>query len=1652
MSAQRPRTTKLLTTTLVTCLLAGTLALVGAAPASAATTLTVTTTADVATNAGACGNPSATTASGPLSLREATCLANNLGGTATINLPAGQYVLANGELQIGKFSGQDVRLNGFGRASTVIDGGGKSRVLDLDPGIVGGVAVSISGVTVTGGADSTFGGAGIIGGSGNETSTDTLTITDSSITGNIANAKGQTVSNKPGGGVQFIGGSLTITNSTISGNSSYSSRGAGVAYFAQGKVSDESLTITGTTFSGNQATSSNGSVSNGGAGLAVRGQASTPMSVTGSRFVNNSVAGTTARADGGAIRQEGGALTVSRSTFTGNQATGGAGARGGALEVLSGRATLRYNRFAGNVAATGSAIDAASGTGPIDAELNWFGCNDAPGAAGCDTVVSDGTDVDVSPRLVVKAAATPSTVTGPNGGSTIKASLLTDSADGAVSPSDLTAFDSLPVSWSNPKPSPATIGASSSNLSGGTASVSYDSATSSGAGSVSATLDNATTTADVVVQRPASITTNPSDASVSVGDKATFTVAATGYPAPTVQWQRSTDGGSGYTDIDGATSTTYSLTTTAADNGNRYRAVVTNGVGQPVTSTAATLTVGGPASFTSSDTKAFVVGSADSFAVTTSGFPAVTAIKRTGALPSGVTFTDNGDGTATIAGTPGAGTAGSYPLTLTAENGRTPAGTQTLTIRVDQKPAVTTNPADKTVTPGTSVSFTAAASGAPAPAVQWQRSTNGGASFTDIAGATSPTYTLTAARADDGNQYRAVFTNTRGSATSTAASLAVGTAPSFTSADHAAFAVGTAGTFTVATDGTPAATFSATGALPSWLTLTDNGDGTATLAGTAPKGSGGTVTVDLKAANGFSPAATQTFTLTVNELPTFTSADRATFAAGKADSFTVATSGGYPTARTLAKTGALPRGVTFTDNGDGTATLAGTPGAGTGGSYPLTLTATSTAGTRQQGFTLSVTESPTITSADEATFAAGESGSFDVTTAGGYPTSVALTASGVPSWATFTDDGDGTASLTGKPAATDGGAASVVITADNGSAPPTKQTLTVSVTSVPAVTSADSAQLTVGAAGSFTVTTTGFPSPKLTVDGALPSGVTASENSNGSVTLSGTPAAGSAGRYSVKVTAKSSAGTTEQTLVIDVVKASQAITVTSVAPDAPVVGQSYTPTAIAPGGTVAVTIGSGTTNGACSLAGGVVSFDHAGTCVVAFDQAGDGTYAAAPQLTQTIAVSTIATTVGVTTSESPTVYGQAATATATVSHAGGDTVAGVVQFSVDGDDLGSPVAVSSGTAKSPELRDADGRPLLPGSHEVTATFVPTDAVRYAGGDDVVTQVVGKAATTTSVTVDAISVSAQVVATAPGRGTPTGSVTFSVGGNEIGTAPLVDGVARLKQSVPTGLARQVAAVYAGDTTFTGSSTSVTRNDPTITATVASPRAKTGYGWYGAPVTVSFTCTTNGAELTEPCPSPVRIGRGAGQSVTRTIASTDGGVATVVVGGVNVDDQRPTLKIRGVKGGRVYGAKAPRATCDAKDSLSGVASCKVTKRKRGTVTTVTATATDKAGNQRSRSVRYRTSVVTLDGATFRDGAYDVKRGRTYTLVVMAGSRPTYYQAEVAPRTPRKAGGLMRPAGRGRYALGVTMKDLRGRTYWNLGVKVGKKMYVVRVRAKG
>jgi hypothetical protein len=97
----------------------------------------------------------------------------------------------------------------------------------------------------------------------------------------------------------------------------------------------------------------------------------------------------------------------------------------------------------------------------------------------------------------------------------------------------------------------------------------------------------------------------------------------------------------------------------------------------------------------------------------------------------------------------------------------------TIAAAVATPPVVATNPSSRTTNAGKTVIFTAAATGTPTPTVQWQVSINNGASFTNIPNATSTTYTMTAATSQSGYQYRAVFTNSAGSATTKAATLGV---------------------------------------------------------------------------------------------------------------------------------------------------------------------------------------------------------------------------------------------------------------------------------------------------------------------------------------------------------------------------------------------------------------------------------------------------------------------------------------------------------------------------------------------------------------------------------------------------------------------------------------------------------------------------------------------------------------------------------------------------------------------------------------------------------------------------------------------------------------------------------------------------------------
>ena len=103
-------------------------------------------------------------------------------------------------------------------------------------------------------------------------------------------------------------------------------------------------------------------------------------------------------------------------------------------------------------------------------------------------------------------------------------------------------------------------------------------------------LEGTPTSGSGTVVKAPTITTPPTNQSVTAGNTATFTVAASGENL-SYQWQQSTDNGQSWTDISEANAATYTTAaTTTSMNGYQYRCVVINSAGS-VTSDAATLTV-----------------------------------------------------------------------------------------------------------------------------------------------------------------------------------------------------------------------------------------------------------------------------------------------------------------------------------------------------------------------------------------------------------------------------------------------------------------------------------------------------------------------------------------------------------------------------------------------------------------------------------------------------------------------------------------------------------------------------------------------------------------------------------------------------------------------------------------------------------------------------------------------------------------------------------------------------------------------------------------------------------------------------------------------------------------------------------------------------
>lgn len=281
--------------------------------------------------------------------------------------------------------------------------------------------------------------------------------------------------------------------------------------------------------------------------------------------------------------------------------------------------------------------------------------------------------------------------------------------------------------------------------------------------------------ATLTVGNSAVITANPVSTTVCVGDNASFAVTATG-SSLTYQWQVSTNGGTSFTNITGATAATLSLTSvTAAQNTYQYRVVIFSCSPTGINSAAATLTVNNPLVIQTQPQSVTICQGTNttlSIAATGTGLTYQWQVSTNG----GTTFANITGATAAtldlLAVTP-AMNGNQYRVVLKGACNTVGLNSAAITLTVNTLVTISAQPVPTSVClpNNTSLSLTAAGTGL---TYQWQVSTNNGTTYTNITGATSATLSLTGITIGmNGNLYRAVLTGTCNSLTSTAVLLTV---------------------------------------------------------------------------------------------------------------------------------------------------------------------------------------------------------------------------------------------------------------------------------------------------------------------------------------------------------------------------------------------------------------------------------------------------------------------------------------------------------------------------------------------------------------------------------------------------------------------------------------------------------------------------------------------------------------------------------------------------------------------------------------------------------------------------------------------------------------------------------------------------------------
>jgi hypothetical protein len=271
------------------------------------------------------------------------------------------------------------------------------------------------------------------------------------------------------------------------------------------------------------------------------------------------------------------------------------------------------------------------------------------------------------------------------------------------------------------------------------------------------------TPAILTVNNAPSIASQPTNSVVCEGSAASFCVTAAGLN-PTYQWQVSNTGCTGlWNNISGATSSCLALTgVTSAMSNNNYRCLVSGSCTPAVTSNCGTLTVNTAANITAQPANTTSCsGSSATFTVAAGGTGLTYAWQVS--TNAGVSWTTIAGATSSTLTLPAVSAAmNSYQYRSVVFGTCSPAGVNSsaATLAINSVVSITSQPSSIGLCAGANATFSVTASGT-GLTLQWQVSTDGGVTWTNIAGATASSLTLTAVTTSMNNyKYRVVHNGT----------------------------------------------------------------------------------------------------------------------------------------------------------------------------------------------------------------------------------------------------------------------------------------------------------------------------------------------------------------------------------------------------------------------------------------------------------------------------------------------------------------------------------------------------------------------------------------------------------------------------------------------------------------------------------------------------------------------------------------------------------------------------------------------------------------------------------------------------------------------------------------------------------------------------